>query len=695
MVLSRNQSAGAGVGDDIQLELSFGAYNNESIRNYSTDSVFSRMGRSVGRLDILTDAGIFPCTAFIVDKKYLLTNYHCVPGILDNAQAKATRIDAVQFVAGYVQQGVEEGTEKFIVSPTPVESNQELDYSILEVIGNPSAKYGMLALSDREPHDRDPYWVIGHPMGEAQRISREQCRANAPALSGNQLLHTCDTLPGNSGSPVIDASLQKVIGLHHAGSKKDSVNFAIPMRLILARSAYLKAAVSEPPRGPINNPGVTPPPTDPTVQVGETGGTDICDALYAEAKAYAACFAYRAYANSCTNHPYVGFASAYIEDNCAVDEPDPKPPVDIVSNPPYTPPAQPAGPLRPWCTSSRLNPTESTICANDYLASLDIELEQVYNRVKTSTISRQQRDWLKNSRDACGAQDWCIETAYEKRIAALSGSSSNPNPSPTQSYTLPSHQCYIVVASRTSVQEARQFIYDRLQSTNGVRMFLSDNGYYGITVATVSRSEADWRLSQMKSQNKIPGDSFCSSGNRYIQEIAWQSGSNPQPTPSPSPSTLYVDNNNDGGLNLRSGPGSNYQITHEMEAGLKVTQLKTQGTWSNLRLPDGRTGWAATRYLTYSKPTVRICNGQVKGLRPASTYSSNNGQTYLWMRSSPSSSKGNPLAELYQGDRVRVVAQRNGWALVQCVSGQCTNPYRGSRNVIGWSSQKYLNIWCN
>jgi len=174
VVLSRNQSAGAGVGDDIQLELSFGAYNNESIRNYSTDSVFSRMGRSVGRLDILTDAGIFPCTAFIVDKKYLLTNYHCVPGILDNAQAKATRIDAVQFVAGYVQQGVEEGTEKFIVSPTPVESNQELDYSILEVIGNPSAKYGMLALSDREPHDRDPYWVIGHPMGEAQRISREQ-----------------------------------------------------------------------------------------------------------------------------------------------------------------------------------------------------------------------------------------------------------------------------------------------------------------------------------------------------------------------------------------------------------------------------------------------------------------------------------------------------------------------------------------
>ncbi len=224
-------------------------------------------------------------------------------------------------------------------------------------------------------------------------------------------------------------------------------------------------------------------------------------------------------------------------------------------------------------------------------------------------------------------------------------------------------------------------------------MFLSDNGYYGITVGTVNRSEADWRLAQLKSQNRIPGDSYCSGGHRYVQEIAWQSGGSP--TPDPGGGTLYVDNNNDGGLNLRSGPGSNYGIVHEMGAGLKVTQMGTQGSWAHLRLPDGRTGWAATRYLTHSKPQVRICNGQVRGLQPVSNYSASNGQTFLWMRSATSTSNGEVLAELYQGDRVRVVAQRNGWARVQCVSGQCTNPYRGTPGVIGWSSQKYLNIWCN
>ena len=228
-----------------------------------------------------------------------------------------------------------------------------------------------------------------------------------------------------------------------------------------------------------------------------------------------------------------------------------------------------------------------------------------------------------------------------------------------------------------------------------MRVFLSDNGYYGITVAIVQRSEADWHLAQMKSRNQIPSDSYCSGGKRYVQEVNWQSGSNPQPTTPSGPSTLYVDNNNDGGLNLRSGPGTNYRIVYEMGAGLKVTVLTTQGSWSQLRLPDNRTGWAATRYLTYSKPHVRICNGQVKGLGSLSTYNTSTGAGFLSIRSAPTTSKGHRLSELYQGDRVRVVAQRGGWARVQCVSGQCLNPYRGDGSAIGWASQKYLNIWCN
>jgi len=330
VVLSRNQSAGSW----IEFELAVGSYNNESIRNYSELSIFAKMGHSVGRLDILTDAGVFPCTAFIVDNKHILTNYHCVPGILNNPQAKATRIEGVKFVAGYTQQGVTEGTRTYTVSTTPVEAFEDLDYSVLEVFGDPSKDYGTLKLAANTAADGDPYWVIGHPMGEAQRISRETCRANTPALADNRLLHTCDTLPGNSGSPVIDASLQMVVGLHHAGSKKDSVNFAIPMNLIIARSKYLKAALDDKvqptPKPPVIVP-VTPPKPDLMA---------VCDSLYAEAKNLDACFAYRAYVDQCKTHPFRAFGQGYLDNKCKIavvlpDPPKPTPPKpDPIPQPP-------------------------------------------------------------------------------------------------------------------------------------------------------------------------------------------------------------------------------------------------------------------------------------------------------------------------------------------------------------------------
>ena len=295
VVISKNQS----VGNDIQLELAIGNYENEPIINYSVGSVFSQMGRSVGRLDVLTDKGMFPCTAFIVSSKYILTNYHCSLCLLDNEQINATRIDATQFVAGYIQTGIEEGTNKYTVIPTPIETSKDLDYAILEVIGNPAEEYGQLKLADVAPNQGDPFWIIGHPMGEGQRISREKCKANNPALSAGRLLHTCDTLPGNSGSPVIDAGLQQVVALHHAGSRADSVNYAILMSDILQNSKILTAF-----EAPIALPQeITEKPK-------------VCDELYNAAAKAKACYAYDAYLKSCNSHALVPLARGYLNEFC-------------------------------------------------------------------------------------------------------------------------------------------------------------------------------------------------------------------------------------------------------------------------------------------------------------------------------------------------------------------------------------------
>ncbi len=297
-VLSQTQSAGS----DVQLELSIGSYENEPIINYQ-GTIFAEIGRSVGRLAVLTDKGLFPCTAFIVSKKYILTNYHCSLGLLDNEQIGATRIEATQFVAGYVQTGIDEGTDKYTVVPIPIESSEKLDYAVLEVIGNPSQDYGELKLASMVPNDRTPFWVIGHPQGKGQHISREKCRASSPAVSKAKLLHTCDTLPGNSGSPVIDAGLQQVVALHHAGSKADSVNFAILMSEILANSEVLAAY-----KAPLSVQPETP----------KTAEITACDALYSEAKEAKACYAYEAYFKSCRSHSLAPIANGYIKEFCQV-----------------------------------------------------------------------------------------------------------------------------------------------------------------------------------------------------------------------------------------------------------------------------------------------------------------------------------------------------------------------------------------
>ena len=109
---------------DVQLELSIGDYKNEPIINYSDRSDLAKFGRSVGRLDVLTDKGIHRCTAFIVSKQYILTNYHCSLGVLENDRLGATCIDAITFIAGYTQTGVEEGTRKYVTLANAVEFNK-------------------------------------------------------------------------------------------------------------------------------------------------------------------------------------------------------------------------------------------------------------------------------------------------------------------------------------------------------------------------------------------------------------------------------------------------------------------------------------------------------------------------------------------------------------------------------------------
>ncbi len=310
IVIQPRQATGAAGG--ITFEQAIGDYQNEPIIEYGENSPAVRLGRPIGRLDMLFETGKTGyCTAFIVDDQHIVTNHHCIPGMAGDPTGKDSGVQAAQFVAGYVQPGRPAGVDRFTVSPQIVETNRELDYTVLRVFGNPSGKYGFMELAAADPEDSEFLWIIGHPQGQSQHISREGCAAAAPSISDEgKLVHTCDTLGGNSGSPVIRITDKRVIGLHHAGDNRTGFNMAIPMTRILSQSRVLKAA-AVPEAAPV-------PQAKPTPQV----QLSACDALWKEAKSLG-CGGYEAYAAECGDHTFSGMAAAMIKRECSVATPVP------------------------------------------------------------------------------------------------------------------------------------------------------------------------------------------------------------------------------------------------------------------------------------------------------------------------------------------------------------------------------------
>lgn len=50
-------------------------------------------------------------------------------------------------------------------------------------------------------------------------------------------------------------------------------------------------------------------------------------------------------------------------------------------------------------------------------------------------------------------------------------------------------------------------------------------------------------------------------------------------------------------LNIRSGSGLQYSIVSKLVKGVKVTILNSKAGWYNIKLPNGKTGWAKSEYI--------------------------------------------------------------------------------------------------
>ena len=108
-----------------------------------------------------------------------------------------------------------------------IQDSPGLDYSLTQLAGNPSATFGFLDIDNRTAVIGEQVYLVSYPAGRAKEFAYNSTgdvggvgrvlSVTEPTCSGATLEvgYWNDTEGGSSGSPVVAASSQKVIALHH------------------------------------------------------------------------------------------------------------------------------------------------------------------------------------------------------------------------------------------------------------------------------------------------------------------------------------------------------------------------------------------------------------------------------------------------------------------------------------------------
>jgi len=162
------------------------------------------------------------------------------------------------------------------------------DFILIRLDGDPVSKYGYFEIDDRKAVKGETIFIPGHPLGRAKQFALEDTWPTSGGTGGrcavldvgtdscgysneyDSIQYTCDTLGGNSGSPVIAVDTMKVIGLHHCKALNcDLGNLAVPFEgpgILDDVRALIDAPAPGTPNPTTSPPTAapkTPPPTTP------------------------------------------------------------------------------------------------------------------------------------------------------------------------------------------------------------------------------------------------------------------------------------------------------------------------------------------------------------------------------------------------------------------------------------------------
>ncbi|MDQ3233600.1 MAG: serine protease [Pseudobdellovibrionaceae bacterium] len=161
------------------------------------------------------------CTAFHLGNGLVATAGHCVQDLAANpVEASCHSMDITWGVLADADNNTERSRCMKVLD---YKYDQEADYALLQVDPIPATAVAL----ERDPRGMQftaQAIVVGYPKGRALSVSAN-CIATLESDPQSQIFHhRCDTLPGNSGSPVLNAATLEVIGVHN-GDADNSENY--------------------------------------------------------------------------------------------------------------------------------------------------------------------------------------------------------------------------------------------------------------------------------------------------------------------------------------------------------------------------------------------------------------------------------------------------------------------------------------
>ncbi|WP_293349398.1 MULTISPECIES: trypsin-like peptidase domain-containing protein [unclassified Microcoleus] len=167
------------------------------------------VSRSIAYIAVQSAHERWSGTGFLVTENLLLTNNHVLPSsdLLPNSIFRFNYEDDFR--------GRAQPADEYSSKPNGVfHTNRELDYTLVQLDGNPGQKWGWLPLLLSNITRGERVNIIQHPAGRAKEISFQNNFVQY--IGGNVVQYITSTLNGSSGSPVFNDGWE-VVALHHAG----------------------------------------------------------------------------------------------------------------------------------------------------------------------------------------------------------------------------------------------------------------------------------------------------------------------------------------------------------------------------------------------------------------------------------------------------------------------------------------------